>query len=151
MVKCNYSEKLNFLQAQTCNVHLCHHLAMGENHFEPHPLKTENQQYGLRVPLQMQSLLHFQPLVHNSTLAEPTHSHPFIFRLRYRSYKILHLPDTLNPLEATPYAGVRISKLGCKQQSQGIKILIQHNQQRKGRTKPNSSIVTYSQCYFRRM
>lgn len=42
MVKCNYSEKLNFLQAQTCNVHLCHHLAMGENHFEPHPLKTEN-------------------------------------------------------------------------------------------------------------
>jgi len=35
--KCNYSEKLNFLQAQTCNVHLCHHLAKGENHFEQQP------------------------------------------------------------------------------------------------------------------
>ena len=37
MEKCNYSEKLNFLQAQTCNAHLCHHLAEGENHFEQHP------------------------------------------------------------------------------------------------------------------
>lgn len=40
MIKCNYSEKLNSLQAQTGNVHLCHHFAIGECHFEPIPLQT---------------------------------------------------------------------------------------------------------------
>lgn len=77
VIKCNYSEKLNFLQAQKCNAHLCHHLARGENHSEPLPLQTEKNQFGLRVPSKMQGLSDFQPLAHKTSLAEPTHSHPF--------------------------------------------------------------------------
>lgn len=41
MERCNYSEKLNPLQAQKCNVHLCHHLAMGESLFEQIPLQID--------------------------------------------------------------------------------------------------------------
>lgn len=41
VIECNYSEKLNSLPAQTCNAHLCHHLAMGESLFESIPLQKD--------------------------------------------------------------------------------------------------------------
>lgn len=77
VIKCNYSERLNSPREQTCNVHLCRHLAMGESLFEPIPLQID--WHGLEVLLMVQCLFHFQPLAHNTILTEPTHSHLFIF------------------------------------------------------------------------
>ena len=36
-----YSEALNFLQAQKCNAHLCHHHAMEESLYEPIPSQND--------------------------------------------------------------------------------------------------------------
>lgn len=133
MVKCNYSERLNYLQAQTCNAHLCHPHAIEGNHFEQQSLQIENQWDSPRELLKVQSLLHSQHLVHKIILPEPTQSHSFMY----------HSKNITNPCPLKTNLGQLPTSVIC------IQIIIEFSSSKRisgHKTNQNVQSKSYNEC-----